>query len=1198
MAKRHSGRAAPAQQSQKLRTADSFQNFIARVGRGTGNQHDGAHYGFNPVTRNRLQMEWAYRGSWVVGRVVDAVARDMTRERVDINTDADTADVKAFDKGLARMKLWSQLCLNIKWARLYGGSCAFMMIDGQDPKTPLRSDSIGKGQFKGLLPMDRWLLQPSLQELVQDFGPHFGKPIYYQTVPDSMGMPLMTIHHTRMVRLEGVELPYWQKISENLWGQSVLERMWDRLLAYDSTTTGVAQLVYKAHLRTMKVEGLRDIIGQGGVMMNGLIAQVNMIRAMQTNEGLTLIDAKDEFDVQAYTFAGLDTVLVQFGEQLCGAVEIPAVRMFGQSPAGFNSGDSDLRSYYDSIKQNQEADLGPELETVYKVAWLSEFGFAPPEEFDLEFEHLWQMDEVQKSQVTKTTEEAISDAYEKQIIDRDTAMRELKALGREVGTFALITDEDITEAEADPAPTPEALGLVVPEKPDPATGEGAGTEKVEDAPPEYDPEDAKPFKALDAAFSEVPKHKETGKFTHGMGLGEKRYDEAGRKDPDGEWTESPLDPVKTKSMREAIQAAHPHTVKAYGEETEIEPWKLQGPQKLVNVRKVGEYRKDHGEPITVVKRAGEHGIVDGHHRAVAAHLQGRAVAATLVDMDRAFAEAADQEAANPGLGILGGLHIATQLRLRNPSKDKKPKTRDASWLRRLLRRLSIQDDFIEAQHPRDNTGKFSAKAGGAWKKIGEKKGSNEGGTYKLGGKKFYVKFPANPAQGDTEVLAANLAQLMGVRTTKPQFASIDGKTAVASELQDLQKVDWNASGMSAMQRVQLAKMYYIAAATKNWDVLGLDSSNIQRSVSGDLVQMDTGGAFEFRAQGKHKDYGTDVESELKNFMDPKFASGKVFNALRKHDPAAFKIARSELASISPTAYDAVFENSALDNATQLKQTFKVRLGKALTSSVNHIATPQVSNPAASSEKKLAPLDPAVMAKMKSGARIRHQMRVAHESGGTAASKIITGVIKCPPPPINKKNSAAVEEYVGSSGALNGSLRAAKGDTSKLSFHHKDAVTTLDEMFKNARDYSINIELTRGIPPHALTGLEVGDTFVDHAYSSTSFSRLKAKDFGPNTHLEIRLPQGFKFLSVPSFAKAGGIKAHASLAMSEAEAILPRGCGYKIREIKSEGGRQVYYLDAIFSSIQPPREKWVSSLTAKREAAKKAGLPPPPEEVPT
>ncbi|MDI5448925.1 hypothetical protein MJL27_26670, partial [Salmonella enterica subsp. enterica serovar Anatum] len=42
--------------------------------------------------------------------------------------------------------------------------------------------------------------------------------------------------------------------TENEWGMSVVERIWDRLTAFDSATVGAAQLVYKAHLRTYKVE--------------------------------------------------------------------------------------------------------------------------------------------------------------------------------------------------------------------------------------------------------------------------------------------------------------------------------------------------------------------------------------------------------------------------------------------------------------------------------------------------------------------------------------------------------------------------------------------------------------------------------------------------------------------------------------------------------------------------------------------------------------------------------------------------------------------------------------------------------------------------------------------------------------------------------------------------------------------------------
>jgi hypothetical protein len=61
-------------------TVDSFQNFAARVGLGSGNQHDQSQYNFDFVSRDRLQLEAMYRSSWVVGQVVDVVAEDMTEK--------------------------------------------------------------------------------------------------------------------------------------------------------------------------------------------------------------------------------------------------------------------------------------------------------------------------------------------------------------------------------------------------------------------------------------------------------------------------------------------------------------------------------------------------------------------------------------------------------------------------------------------------------------------------------------------------------------------------------------------------------------------------------------------------------------------------------------------------------------------------------------------------------------------------------------------------------------------------------------------------------------------------------------------------------------------------------------------------------------------------------------------------------------
>lgn len=440
----------PASVGKRWMAHDSFANFEARVGYGTDNQSSAAGYQFDFISRNRVQMEAMYRSSWIVGQAVDVVAEDMTREGVEIRGELDPKTLETLTRAEKRLGLWQSLCDTIKWSRLYGGALGVLLIDGQNMASPLNVDSIGRGQFKGIYAMDRWLVQPSMNNLITELGPHLGRPKFYDIVADGMALRRQRIHYSRVIRLDGVDLPYWQRISENLWGQSVIERLFDRLIAFDSTTTGAAQLVYKAYLRTYKVDGLRDIIATGGPALEGLVKQIEMIRRFQSNEGLTLMDSKDEMVTNTYTFAGLDDVLLQIGQQLAGALQIPLVRLFGQSPAGLNStGESDLKTYYDRIKQEQERRLMAPVSLVYDILHRSELGEAPDESFNLEFAPLSQLSHVERAQVATNVTTAVTDAFDAGLISEQTALQELKQSSQVTGIFTNITDDQIESAESE-----------------------------------------------------------------------------------------------------------------------------------------------------------------------------------------------------------------------------------------------------------------------------------------------------------------------------------------------------------------------------------------------------------------------------------------------------------------------------------------------------------------------------------------------------------------------------------------------------------------------------------------------------------------------------------------------------------------------------------------------------------------------------
>lgn len=458
MARRHSRRrnAQRVQSIPQTITKDSFQNVAARLGIGTDNLSSQSSYALNPITRQRAQLEWMYRGSWIVGQAVDCVAEDMTRAGIDIQSSLAPDQLSTIEATFEDLCIWQRLEETIKWSRLYGGAIAVHLVEGQDVSTPLRPETISAGQYKGIVCLDRWVVVPAIEEVVEEYGPDFGKPAFYDVMVSAPVLRGKRVHYSRVIRLEGIDLPYWQKVAEWGWGLSIVERLYDRLVAFDSTTQGAAQLVYKAHLRTVSVENLRDILAAGGPAEAALTKMFEMIRVMQSTEGLTLIDAKDKFETHSYTFSGMSDVLLQFAQQLAGALQIPLVRLFGQSPAGLNAtGESDIRTYYDGIVQQQESKLRHGIETILDLIYRSEIGGDPPEDLGFSFNSLWQMSETERAQIAVGVTSAVVQAFDAGIVDKATALKELKQSADVSGIWSNVTDEDVQAAEDEPPPMPE-----------------------------------------------------------------------------------------------------------------------------------------------------------------------------------------------------------------------------------------------------------------------------------------------------------------------------------------------------------------------------------------------------------------------------------------------------------------------------------------------------------------------------------------------------------------------------------------------------------------------------------------------------------------------------------------------------------------------------------------------------------------------
>lgn len=415
-------------------------------------------YGFNAkntsvVSNNEAYLSSLYQNNWIVGTAIDVVANDMTRAGITLTGELEPDQTKAIQTQMTRIGVWLKLAEALRYSRLYGGSVAAIVIDGQDPATPLRLETVSKGSFKGLRVYDRYGVNPS-SNLVQ-YGINAGTPDSYTDVQNSK----ITWHHSRVVRMIGTPLPPRLAQSSQFWGDSVLSRILDRIDYFNQATEGAAQLVNKAHLRTISVEGLREVLAAGGKQEDNLKRSFQLLNEQQKLCGLTILDKRDAFATNSYSFTGLSDMMLQFAQQLSGGLRIPLTILLGQSPAGLNAtGESDTRMYYDGVFSQQESSLRDGLTRILRVLHKSVLGIDPSDSFDFNFNPLWQTSQAEKAQIANLISTQVLNAYSAGVLDQASALRELKASSEITGVFGTITDDQIQEAEIEPPPV-ESTGL-------------------------------------------------------------------------------------------------------------------------------------------------------------------------------------------------------------------------------------------------------------------------------------------------------------------------------------------------------------------------------------------------------------------------------------------------------------------------------------------------------------------------------------------------------------------------------------------------------------------------------------------------------------------------------------------------------------------------------------------------------------------
>lgn len=349
------------------------------------------------------ELDDLYRADGLTRRIIDIVGAEMLRQGFEIDGDPDGMILSKLEEMQALTKI-AQL---ISWSRLYGAAVIVLGIaDGRPLNEPVNLNSIEAVTWMQVY--DRWQCQIMYEYLDTDLNSeNYGLPLLYQ-VQDYRTGATFFVHYTRILRMDWTILPPRDMNWNQGWGESVITSIYDELKNYGSAFANVSVMMQDFVSGVLKVPGLSMEVNTSCGQSN-IFKRIDMANLSKGTTSMMVLDGEEDFQKLSTNVSGVSELLDRFMLALSSVTAIPVTLLFGRSPAGLNStGDSDIRNFYDMIKQYQETKLKPVLEKLFLYIFRSKTGptqGVQPENWSIQFTPLWQNTEEQEANMRRTVAE-------------------------------------------------------------------------------------------------------------------------------------------------------------------------------------------------------------------------------------------------------------------------------------------------------------------------------------------------------------------------------------------------------------------------------------------------------------------------------------------------------------------------------------------------------------------------------------------------------------------------------------------------------------------------------------------------------------------------------------------------------------------------------------------------------------------------
>lgn len=323
---------------------------------------------------------------WLISKACLMPAEDAVRKGFDVTVnDGTDIDPKILDK-MRKLdidyRLEHNLVQFIQFGRIFGIRIAMFKIESEDKDyyfKPFNPDGVTPGSYKGISQIDPYWITPQLDP--ESAGDPSSIDFYEPTWWNIAGK---LVHKSHLIVYRTEEVADLLKPTYIYGGIPIPQKIYERVYAAERIANEAPMLALTKRTDVINVDLSQALANEPNnpVSNQGFTSRIQNWVSNRDNYGIKILGLEEKMAQFDTSLTELDEVIMTQYQLVAAASNVPAVKLLGTSPKGFNAtGEYEEASYHEMLESLQFCALTPLIQRHHLLIIRSEicpeFNVAP-----------------------------------------------------------------------------------------------------------------------------------------------------------------------------------------------------------------------------------------------------------------------------------------------------------------------------------------------------------------------------------------------------------------------------------------------------------------------------------------------------------------------------------------------------------------------------------------------------------------------------------------------------------------------------------------------------------------------------------------------------------------------------------------------------------------------------------------------------